>query len=63
MFEKAKIFNSNGWKSKNQEFQCLEKLNPDFQYLEKPKSRFPMFGKAKIQNSDYWKSKNLEFQC
>ena len=36
MFGNAKIFNSNDWKSKNQEFQCLEKLN----------SRIPIFGKA-----------------
>ena len=42
MFGKAKIQNSNVWKSKKSEFQCLEK----------PNTRIPMFGKAKNQNSN-----------
>ena len=50
MFGKAKLQNYNVWKSQNPEFQCLEK----------PKSRIPMFGKAKIQNFNVRKSKNLE---
>ena len=37
MFGKAKIHNSNVWKSQNSQFHCLEK--------EKP--RIAMFGKAK----------------
>ena len=36
MFGNATILNSNGSKSQNQEFQCLEELN----------SRAPVFGKA-----------------
>ena len=38
MFGKAKVQNSNVWKSETPELQCLEK----------PKSRIPIFGKAKI---------------
>ena len=52
MFGKAKLQNSNDWKSQNSEFQCLEE----------PKTRIPMFGKAKIQNSNAWKSQISEFQ-
>ena len=37
MFGKAKIHNSNVWKSQNSQFHCLEK----------EKSRIAMFGKAK----------------
>ena len=37
MFGKAKIHNSNVWKSQNSQFHCLEK----------EKSRTAMFGKAK----------------
>ena len=51
MFGKAKVQNSNVWKSQNPEFQCLEK----------PKSRIPTFGKAKFQNFNVQKSENLEF--
>ena len=51
MFGKAKIQNSNVWKNQNPEFQCLEK----------PKSRIPLLGKATIQNSNARKSKNVEF--
>ena len=47
MIGKAKIQNSNVWKSEKPEFQCLEK----------PKFRIPMFGKAKNQNSNVWKAK------
>ena len=53
MFGKAKNHNSNLWKSKNSEFQCLKK----------PKFTLLMFGKAKNQNSNVWKGENLEFQC
>ena len=37
MFGKAKIHNSDVWKSQNSQFHCLEK----------EKSRIAMFGKAK----------------
>ena len=37
MFGKAKIHNSNVWKSQNSQFHCLEE----------EKSRIAMFGKAK----------------
>lgn len=61
MFGKAKIENSNVWKSQNSEFQCLENQNPEFQLCwKKPKYRIPMFGKAKIQNSKVWKGENTE---
>ena len=53
MIGKAKIQNSNVWKSQKPEFQCLEK----------PKTRIPMFEKAKIQSSSVWKSQKPEFQC
>ena len=38
MAGKAKIKNSNVWKS----------LNSDFQFLEKPKFRIPIIGNARI---------------
>ena len=44
---KKKIVNSNVWKSKHPEIQCLEKVN----------SRI-MFGKTKNDNSNVWKTKN-----
>ena len=48
MFGKAKIQNSNLWKSQTS----------DYQSLDKPNTRIPMFGKAKIQNCNVWKSQN-----
>ena len=51
MFGKAKVQNSNVWKSESSEFQCLDK----------PKFRIPIFGKAKIQNSNVWKSQKPQF--
>ena len=51
MFGKGSTKNSNVWKSQS----------PEFQSLEKPKSRIPMFRKAKIQNFNVRKRKNLEF--
>ena len=50
---KKKIVNSNVWKSKHPEIQCLEKVN----------SRIIMFGKTKNDNSNVWKTKNWEQQC
>ena len=49
MFGKAKIENSNGWKSQNQKFPCLYKR----------KSRILMFEKAKIEFSKVLKSEKL----
>lgn len=49
MFGKAQIENSNVWKRKNREFQCLEKGN----------SRNPMFKKGK----SFGKTNNHEFDC
>ena len=46
MFGKAKIHNSNVWKSQNSQFQCLEK----------PKFTIPLFGKGKVENCNVWKS-------
>ena len=51
MFGVAKIRNSNVWKRKSPEFQCLEL----------PKFLIPMFGKAKLNNSNVWKRKSAEF--
>ena len=53
MFRKVKNKNPNVWKSKNREFQSLEKY----------KLRIPMFGKAKTHNSNVWKIPNTEFEC
>ena len=50
MFGKAKVQNSNVWKSQNPECQCFEK----------PKYRIPMFGKTKIQNFNIWKTQKTE---
>ena len=45
IFGKAKIENSNVWKSPNKEFQCLDKR----------KSRIPILEMAKRDNSNVWK--------
>ena len=58
MFGKAKIQNSNLWKSQTSDYQSLDKPKSEFQSLEKSKFRIVMFGKAKIQNCNVWKSQN-----
>ena len=63
MFGKAKLENSNVWKSQNPEFQSLEKVKSRVPVFEKPNSRIPMFGKAKIKNTNVKKSQNPEFHC
>ena len=63
MLGKSKKQNSNVWKSQNPEFQSLEKLKSRVPVFEKPISRIPMFGKAKIKNTNVKKSQNPEFQC
>ena len=63
MFGKAKLENFNVWKSQNPEFQSLEKLKSRVPVFEKPNSRILMFGKAKIKNTNVKKSQNPEFQC
>ena len=50
-FGKAKVQNSNVWKSQSSDLQSLEKL----------KFKMPMFGNAKIFYSNEWKNENQEF--
>ena len=63
MFGIAKIRNSNVWNSQNSYLQCLEKPNPEFQFLKKLNLAIPMFGKANLQISNVWKRQNPDFQC
>ena len=47
MSEKAKIQNSKVWKSKNTEFQCLEKPKYKTPHVKKKKQYPQLVGKAK----------------
>ena len=63
MFGKANILNSNVWNRLDPQFQCLEKPKSSIPMLEKTRSSISMSGKAQILNSNDWKSQSPQFQC